>query len=540
MILLTVSFYGNAVEIPYEKQCSPDNLNWTNQFIHEDIINFDPAFSSAQTEAQAPCIKCSTENNITNSNSVDNINNVREPITPVVPDIPEVCFYASAIHSSIWEDKPYQYWHCESAQSARPTKQDGDQAIRPCLNEDYVQSTAKAFNQLADCFEFSSEEKEQIFKMFHHESRWMLNAKSSKEARCYGQLTSRSILEINHRIKLRTRMSSYTIYDSVVKKCPGLADKVLPPSVARALTTEQMTRKVVGDTRYLKGLDTLKEEFEPEYANNNNSLTCGLTHDPYSCLFYALFDIKKNMDTYDNTLDNPKSYVNEEIYNTPGYQTLKEDFLMPIQLDEMLVIKGEFINTETGEKLKCKDRSGNETTFCEMTFWDDSELLDTLFYKYDSEGDLKQKYRYNRSNMQIMKISVFNTEKLKPVLTALAHSGGASVAGPNFRIFMESIKRRISARVPAYMDYRNSLLDGQVLSREDLIREHADFSRRNRIENYREVMSFQRKIDNNIEILRGESTTDDSAPGKLKEKVPFLSDSQVGEFFKTVQDLCPK
>ena len=67
---------------------------------------------------------------------------------------------------------------------------------RPCLSENYLNTTLKAYEEINQCLGVSSK---LLFPLINHESRFQMNIRSSGDAFCLGQLTSLAIRDV-HRI----------------------------------------------------------------------------------------------------------------------------------------------------------------------------------------------------------------------------------------------------------------------------------------------------------------------------------------------------
>ena len=257
--------------VPYEV-CSEKNQAWTDRFITKASASSDEGTEAGYCEGG----NCRMEDQ-----SFDAIEEIYEGAfhRGKRGDIPSLCFYGSMLRN---KKKGARVYNCKEStqENPFPRKKNG---ARPCFNEDYVTATAKAFNEVTDCFDFSKKEKDRFFALLNHESSFLLNARSSTNARCFGQLTLNNIKDTNSFIYFRERMSDDAqiygrIYESAVQKCPELKSKVIPPEIARAKAGEKTDRK--------------REETAMEKMNNSASLTCGVTHDPLSCLFYSAYSWK--------------------------------------------------------------------------------------------------------------------------------------------------------------------------------------------------------------------------------------------------------
>ena len=185
---------------------------------------------------------------------------------------------------------------------------------RACLNRDYVYLTARAFNKTAECFGFNKSQKEIIFKLFNHESAFLHNIKSPTGAKCYGQLTTVSIKEINKQIYFSNSKNplpySY-IFNEVINRCPGLQKAVLNPQIYEPVKSGQKS---------IRAFNAMVSRL---------SISCKITQNPYSCLFYAFYNIRKNSAAIDLQLK--KATTNFSRRNNIS-EEFKTSFLLPIRL----------------------------------------------------------------------------------------------------------------------------------------------------------------------------------------------------------------
>lgn len=444
-LLLSIVFYMSIAQaedvIPFES-CSKKRTEWTNK-IAKEAFEFNLFHSSDQTEAASLCTDC-----------IEHMNRLRDfNVFNIGSSILPICFYASAL---IAADTPRpRLYGCRDKNSEWP---DGTNRVRPCLNESYVYMTAKAFNGVANCFEFSLEEKKAIFALFNHESHFILNARSPEKARCYGQMTMDTIKYVNQNIYFRNHGYKFgDVYRNAIRNCPGLRDKVIPPNL--------VTETRFNNTRLRRKM-------------KRASITCGLTQDPYACLFYSMFNVKINLKEFnDNYNDIPNYRGSQEISGA-----VEEDFQLPIMLNEVLMVKGTMTNKATGK-----------TETIDRVFWDSSQVADFLADK-----------KYRTSNLEIKKVSVFEKKTLRNAFLHYAHNGGRSIVADHLPVFVEGIKRRVAASPAERGDscgdnktcsqYRSLLKKGQSLGISDLQTEFISYARRNRLTNVGELVNFSQKV----------------------------------------------
>ena len=203
--------------------------------------------------------------------------------------MPLECFFAGAIRGASIYDPGESFYYCEKNSNRPGNMPVVDESKNPrivsprraCLNKDYMYLTARAFNKTADCFGFNKLEKEDIFRLFNHESSFLHNIKSPTGAKCYGQLTNGAITEINKQIYFSdtsSRLPYSHIFNEVIDKCPGLQNAVLNPEIYKS--EKQAGKKSIAKFRAIV---------------SRSPTSCKITQNPYSCLFYAFYNIKKKL-----------------------------------------------------------------------------------------------------------------------------------------------------------------------------------------------------------------------------------------------------
>ena len=137
---------------------------------------------------------------------------------------------------------------------------------RPCLNQDYVAMTAKAFHDVAKCMDIAPE---LAFPVFLHESRFILNIQSRTGALCYGQMTGTAVADVNSFLKSHKGFPNYDIpfllEKNIEKRCPHI-------------------------WRHFKKVNTI--------IKNNKAIVrsdfdqCNINTNPYTCFFYSFSYLK--------------------------------------------------------------------------------------------------------------------------------------------------------------------------------------------------------------------------------------------------------
>ena len=487
--------------IPYEV-CSEKNQTWTDRFIAQIS---DP--SDEETEAGY----CEGGNCRPGDQKFQAIQGAYDEVFHQgkkggAGDIPALCFYGSMLRNK----KEPRVYNCSESTSEFPLSASDSDGARPCFNEDYVTATAKAFNEVTDCFDFSKKEKDRFFALLNHESSFILNAKSRTNARCFGQLTLNNIKATNTAIYFRERDAykerrNGRIYKSAVQKCPELESKVIPPEIATVKAQTASDRK--------------KEETTLSGMNRRASFTCGVTHDPVSCLFYSAYSMRMSELDFDENYDEEPDYMG---HRDPSERE-QRDFLFPVRLNEVLVVQGEITRKATGKK-EAKD----------FVFWDSSEM-----------HDFAKKITYKREDLKIKKVPLFDKEVLEASFLYYAHNGGRSLVRSHLTRFVEDLKKKIAKgswcnKNKACSKYRASLMAGRSLSFADLREEFEKYAKKAELTNRAELVKFTEKIDEGMKFLHN---TDEKYPDEIKRKVMDFSKSEdsaaADQFINDVKEQCP-
>ena len=483
--------------------------------------------------------------------------------------IPKVCFYASSVlGAKLWPPEDSSYYYCNSSHSTKtcenmvfhnkqlldnscqindPASEVQEEPNRPpCLDDRYISLITKAFNETADCLGFrSKKDKEQIFSLFLVESFVLLNKIEERPEgkttnRCFAQLNDNFVENINRHIifgdreKKGSRVSSYydygDIYKEAVNRCPFLKQTFTPhPSTLQGKTL----------CRY----NSEKQEcdgnpFLEAHREHKESIRCKTSQDPYSCLFYSMYNARINLLDISDKLDDETRTVVDSHWPDSISQMIPEDSLY----NEILIVDGEAnIN---GESVSINN------------FVQNSSDLDMNLNEQNLQLDPKK--------ISVKAIPLFkNEESLKWAFALWSHNGGNTIIKKQFPDFIQELKKRISnpqyaeceterrlrqekcsqykdckknieckkslpcqenerkkikcsvcekceqcrsqcvecgthisslKKCKRYKRYRESLLRGESLEISDLHTEFAQFAVENEIKNYKEVSTFMDKI----------------------------------------------
>ena len=418
-------------------------------------------------------------------------------------DIPLECFFAGSVRGANLYTSAHNYYYCkeDAVHPSYMTVKDDEQNTRviapqrACLNRDYTFLTAKAFNKTADCFGFNKSDKELIFKLFNHESSFLHNVKSSKSARCYGQLTKIALEEINKQIYFSNSKNPFPysfIFDEVIEQCPGLQTAVLNPEIY-----EQRNKKNM-------------KHFESLVAKT--AVNCKMTQNPYTCLFYAFYNIKINMVDIEKQLEGATSSFGRK-NNIP--EDFKNTFSLPILLSEMIGVT----NIEGRN----------------MVFWDDSEIWNVL---------------RNKDMDQIESIRVLplfsNEDEVKNIFNLWAYNGGISISG-YMEDFIRQLKRSIARpcspqETSKICQYRFAVQEGQGIATKDIKKDFQAYILRNyELKEGRkrrlEVKNFVHLVETHLNYLYDKNGL---FKYHLKELVPELTNQDVEDFQDYLKDVCPE
>ena len=559
LFLLVIVFFTNfilsAPSLYEDNYCSQKSREFT------DRITL--SVQQVPTEAGAPsCADCSSPNN-----TLGPIQPLAEIISPdnAPFTIPDICFYAGMLRSTAFDNS---YFQCQNNSISNPPDPSKENA--PCLTEDYVKMTAQAFNQTADCFGFNDKEKKDLFSTINHESGYILNIRSKTKAICYGQITSRLFQDLNKYIYARNDRRTWNNYgeavNQVFEKCPHLKNKVVPQKVMTALESSQNYKKCysaqpchnccnqdpvkycyfkpVNDPPKYKQCgsdsectccdkkgdcqpcsDKCKGRSSPCQSCSNCSdeltdqapMTCALTSDPYSCLFYSMLNLKLNMIEFDRWYNYHPTYLSS---NVEVEEEFIEKYGSTLRRNQVYIAKGKLIGGITGN------------LFDNMLFSDYVEMYEIL--PHYREGTIIEEHK---------PVTLFDPEDLRTHFTHTAHNGGRTIANEHFVAFMGNIKRKISAadycnNNPDCKRLRDKLLSGTSLSLSDLRKEWKKWYLA-KVQRYpkklnKEAADFMSNADKDLqdiltpkhldEYLDKRSKEDNGIKAEIEKQCSFLKD----------------
>ena len=472
-----------ADNLPYEL-CPPKYTNYTRN-IAQKASEFSASLEPS-TEAEA-CTRCQPTNR--KGTLINFLQKSVEAFEKSDRVIPRECFLSSALSGA---NVLKTFTKCD----ARHEKRDGEQ--RHCVNKTYIDMVRQAFSDMVDCFNFSSNEARNMFKLINHESRFMLNAQSDSSARCFGQITQPRAKDINKIINGNTSLLSY---EKAVEKCPSL-----------------------------KSLKIADNRIEPKGGYHH--LTCKLSQNPYACLLYTFISVEHHNQEIQKTLDDSRedTYRRKNLKKfTPTQQEKFVDTFMDlnelsIHLNEMLRVQGVVNGNQVNE-----------------VFWDDAEL-----HRY-----LKRRNKQIDSGaLTAEKVSVFqNEEDVKWTLSYWAHNGGGSIYRTHFPVFLEAWKKKIALHTLGNTCVKDPNLDkciflrrmragGGGISNEDFIRLFKiHIGDNNKISRKEEVAKFVTEVIDDAKEVFGQ-THQDVIKSQLEKINTSLNEKQIDAFLDSLPKLC--
>ena len=333
--------------------------------------------------------------------------------------ISNTCFLMSAVFRKSWlpkskAKKPPYYLYCSNEN--RPAKKNDFVAYdpqknkerriytrAPCLNRDYITMTSRAFHKMARCFGFSPREQQNLFKLFNHESGFLLNARSPTGAKCYGQLTNVLVTDIVRSLRGEEEpheedYSYARVFEEAKKQCPQLDHLVYPE-----------------DFKNLSRAEFLKRTQVQRFP------VCQVAHNPEKCFFYAMMNVKTKL----NAL-RKKFLINTH----PPDRTLpidpafKEKFQTPILLNEMRKVTGVW-----------KNKRG-QSSRVNWLIWSDLEV-----------GGLTQNQSSSQKKAIIEKVHVFDPEEILWPTVYWSYNAGHIVTKNYFENFLEVFKKTYPAEI---------------------------------------------------------------------------------------------
>ena len=482
IFLWTLPHLAFSVNINYET-CKGEKA-WIDRVI-DHANQFQPHHPAEGDIEAEDCSDCSEKrykgaHPFSSEAEVENLRDIAQTM-----EIPPICFYASALRGSLSKKRHYS---CPTRDTENPTKR----GVRPCLSKEYIDMTAKAFNKVAGCFDFLPHEKQQMFALLNHESRFILNARSHTGARCYGQMTMPLIQDINKEIHYRNKdyFPFREIYTQAIDKCPGLKNKVVPPTIL-----SEPEKRSTDVNEVIKALQ------------RRAPITCNMTQDPWTCLFYSMFNMKMNMQSFDRNYNEVPDYMGTRELSAK----MKDDFQLPFNLNEMLVVKGTV------------KKEGKEEEV-EWVFWDTSEVYSVV----------NKVEEYDIKNLEVRKTKLFDEKTLRSAFLHSAHNGGGSIVRTHLKTFVEETKLTISRGSSCNKDekcskHRASMVEGKPLNIEDLQDLFSSYVDQNSkyFINPDELKEFTDKVERDMDYIHNTEGGGAEIPElkkEVKEKCPTNKD----------------
>ena len=524
--------------IPYEK-CNKENSLFTNRIVSDSQV-----FSNPNMEAKSLCLKCELESHGVGIGMLWLKKFMQKDKTQQSNNIPESCFLSSMLKSakgSIWRPWEKNYYHCSSRQADKPVpiiKYDcllgkcTAKPQRPCLNQNYVQMTTKAFNETANCFGYTSKkDKEKLFALMNHESSFILNKRAApikgqeNEARCYGQIKHAVITDIG-------RWMHYGQSNKYWKKYHQIAQDV-------STQCPQLYKKVANNNNCLnsRNVETFRKCMKS--AHSKNKAICHTSQDAYSCLFYTMYNTKRNEIAYHNHI---KFYAQQEQKNIQDLldsvnkeniplvqkkqkikklKQMAKDFKWPIKLNEIAIFEGSIVAPNGTQRKK-----------------------NYFFYNIKQMYELLSNMNYHSTKWEVKKNKLFNEDELKWTFLYLAHNGGISLIQEHFPEFIRHIKtHRINLTKKSH---RENLKKSRTIKMHVLAKEiknyiavyHKEHPDGRKIYRAKELASFITKVNRDIKHVRDPYIINNRVSNLTTQARLKVAD--MSNFTKEVGRICPK
>ena len=431
----------------------------------------------------------------------------------------------------------------------------------PCINKSYIDHTAGAFNRITDCFGFTSKkDKEKIFALFHHESRFLINkvekdiciktgadsnskdckTKRKKEdrkistARCYGQVENQVIIDMNKylhfghkeaQIPVEKNFDYGAIYHEALKRCPFLIQAIVPDP--------RKFQDTVIDSDDDPNTDS-DNTFLKLHQEQAEAIICRTSQDPYSCLFYAIFNLKVNMKRMSNKIKEAIPFPS----NVPWPSVIQEKIPDKPLINEMLMLTGT-LNTTSGEPVTVQEYMRNNRGLKE---------------------NLEKPHIRSLDGLSVVKTKLFDVDQSREELVwafaFFSHNGGLGVIRPQFAAFIADLKDKIADskhkncnkdklteheynKCQRYKRYRSSIQAGKPLTAKELIEE---FSRIKEEEGNTQLSEFVEHVNGDLAAFSNQRNTLTNALTAVhSNRVAGRQPSQIDRdwFLNYVQDKCP-
>ena len=390
-----------------------------------------------------------------------------------------------------------------------------------CLHRDYITMTSRAFHKMARCFGFNPKEQKNLFKLFNHESGFLLNARSPTGAKCYGQLTNALISDIVRDLYYKDKdeeshkegYSYARAFEEAQKQCPQL-DNLVYPKDFRSLSR----RNFLSRTRA------------------SRIPVCQVAHNPEKCFFYSMMNVKTKLNALRRKL-RTSTYPPDK--RLPISDAFKEKFQTPILLNEMRKVTGAWTNKR------------GQSSRVNWLIWSDLEV-----------GALTKNQSSSQEKATIEKVQVFDPEEILWPTVYWSYNAGQVVTKNYMENFLEEFTKNLSSRncvsaasrlspqLRQHMaqnckSYRASLLKGETLRGEEfkkafsiyvkekysLVLEGTQSQRQQRLN---EVYNFAFRVERDATSLGKET----SALKRRMKKFLNMDEKQARRLFDDYKEQC--
>ena len=514
MVLANAALAQTPKLWPYEK-CG---AGVSAQMADEIAQNAD--LSAYQTKAQAVCLECENKKAGLLPSAAAYLKQLNQTIDQT-GDIPEICFLPPAFYSSD-ASQNNAYFECpssgkglkppENTQAGAQPKNPAPPA-RPCINKAYVRAAAKAFNETANCFGFTSrKDKAKLFNLFSRKSGFLLTKEGKNKAQCYGQITNNDVISANFTMRYSHKYTDlrkyHHIHRNALTKCPWLTNNLIKMDACTdGGQAAPFLLSPAAKTHFQK---CVHQHHSP------NEFACRTSQNPHSCLFYSLYNIRKTIADVEIKL---KNQLTKKIFFAPGTGSaeLRYKYQLPLTANEILVAyTSPFDSSLADDKKKL-------TNIDQFIIERPIKLLENSRIKINFFTD----------DTKIKKRPIFNKDDLKWGFVYLTHrhNHGHNIVQQHFYKFMNHIR----AAVKNNKAYKQTIAEnGQALSLavlEDEFKAYAQKHLPPGTGSQYDLQPPKEEINNYARLMR---------TGAFKNKLAHpLTRTQMTQFLNKLKDICP-
>ena len=425
--------------------------------------------------------------------------------------IAPICFYASSLRGK-HNLTSSQLYYCQSEEDSSP--QNSHNNTGPCLSENYIQKLSSTFEELSRCFELSDQDSNILFEILNHESAFIPNARSSTGARCMGQLTIDSVLELT--AQLTIEMYDEERFDSIsnnlsIDKCPHLHELTLPAHIQTSILpqVEQMNPSSL--------YDNIKK-----VIRENTNFTCPLVSNPVRCLLYSFLYYKNSLNHFNKIFEPQNDSLPSELLEDSNFE-----FKTNITNNELLVLNDELSST----KMVFMSTAGAYTNGFKnypLSSIQKVEIIDEVLQSGYLQTDM---------------------DRFKKLAIRLSYNGGIVITQFLVKEFLFELKRNISNAnaIGLYGEFREQILNGKSVPFERMIQLFYRYirSESNEIKsNWDRIGHYSSQIDRDIYYMNTQDTSFQNPINlhfqRIKEQeigTPIPLD-WIGAFSQKVQSAC--